>query len=79
MKKYEILFYNRFAHEDQIFKVIARHKKEARDLFLLMYPRKQYGFSMDEIYVREFHESSFYTKEEIYEILNMLEKVGNKT
>lgn len=48
-KKFIILFYNRFACENQIYTVFAKNKFNARHKFWEKYPRKQYYDCIDSI------------------------------
>lgn len=61
MNKYEVHFYNRFACENQVFYVLAKHKKQARDIFLRKYNREKYGLAMSDIVVEKYYEPVFYT------------------
>jgi hypothetical protein len=63
INKYEILFYNRFACENQLFHVIASNEEYAEQLFWLRHNKESYFDCIE--YITEYFEPHFYTEEEI--------------
>ena len=68
MKKYEIMFYNRFADQTQTFYVQAESGLKAVRLFYLRHDRKAYHACID--YINEYSEPHFMTEKEIFDYLN---------
>lgn len=68
MKKFEVLFYNRFANQMQIFRVIAKNEFRAGRLFYLKHNRKSYHDCIEMI--SEGIEKHFLTEEEIRKSIN---------
>ena len=50
MKKFIIIFYNRFSCQTQLFRTEAKHKLSARHKFWYKYPRKQYLDCIENIF-----------------------------
>lgn len=67
MKRYVVVFFNRFANETQTFKVIAKNEYRAGRLFYLMHSRKFYYACIERITEVEEH---YWTESEI------LKKIG---
>lgn len=72
MKKYIIYYYNRFANENQTFKVMAENKYRAGRIFYLKYNRKAYHDCIENII--EVEHEHYWTKEEILNALNKKNK-----
>jgi hypothetical protein len=68
LKRYEVIFYNRFAQETQTFHVIAKNKFRAGRLFYLRYDRKSFFDCIE--YIGEIKEDYFWTEEKIHEWRN---------
>lgn len=66
MGKYVVLYYNRFACENQHFYVLATNEEDAERLFWLRYNRETYKDCIESIYAH--YEPHFYTEEEIAKI-----------
>lgn len=62
MKKYVVVFYNRFAQKTQTFKVLAKNEYRAGRLFYLKHNRKAYHGCIENITEVRDH---FWTEEEI--------------
>lgn len=67
MKKYDVLFYNRFANQNQIFKVVAKNEFRAGRLFYLKHRRKAYHDCIE--LITEVKEEYYWTEEEIQKSL----------
>ena len=61
--KYIVLFYNRFAQQQQTFKVIAASEEDAERLFYLKHPKESYHDCIE--YIEEVSEEHYFTEEEI--------------
>jgi hypothetical protein len=66
MQKFEIIFYNRFACQDQLFYVIARDEEHARELFWIAHSKICYGEHCIER-IGEYSEPYFYTEQVLLE------------
>ena len=60
MIKYEVIYFNRFANEEQIFHVIAKNEEDAELLFWLRFDKEQMKDCIERI--REYSEPYFYTE-----------------
>lgn len=65
MDRYQVQYYDRFACEEKRFYVIAKHKKNARDLFLKFRDRKALGLSMEDIHVYKYYDPTFWTEQKL--------------
>ncbi len=63
MKKYKIMFYNRFANQTQTFFIQAESALKAVRLFYLKHSRKAYHPCIE--LIMEYAEPKFWTEEEI--------------
>lgn len=63
MKEYQIMFYNRFVNETQLFFVQAESELKAVRLFYLRHNRKAYHPCIE--YIREYRKPHFWSEEEI--------------
>lgn len=63
MKKYDVLFFNRFANETQIFRVMAKNEFRAGRLFYLKHNRKAYHACIE--LITEAKDEHYWTEEEI--------------
>lgn len=61
--KYNILFYNRFAHEQEVFRVVATSEADAERLFYVKFPKESYHDCIE--YIEEVYEEHYFTEEEI--------------
>jgi hypothetical protein len=61
--KYNVLFYNRFAQQQQTFKVISSNEENAERLFYLKHPIESYHDCIE--YIEEVGEEHYFTEEEL--------------